>query len=362
MIVYRGDGAESAAPFGFCTRADGDDGMCAALTHELDRRRPHAAGAGMDEGKSTRREVAECEEIEECGEEGLRNAGTLLIRDVRRKGDGHSCREGHELGVAAAKQERTHAVPLRPAGHAFTPSDYLAGHLHAKRGGRTGRQRVTTLTLGQIQPVQRRGMDAYHELAGSGDWIGSSPSRRTSGPPGLSITIARMSFLLHRMHSQRRPLKRHERDLLYVQQALIGQLQGRYDRQGQEAERHEWILQLAAELGRRNVQCVKAFDHLVDGQGSSNPAIGKGSSARTFPPATATTPPPHAVTCWAATCMSSSFMPTTTRLCASCATDEARAPRCRPNPFNKPRPIDPFPPCRSITATLAIPHAGSATR
>ena len=59
--------------------------------------------------------------------------------------------------------------------------------------------------------------------------------------------------------------------------------------------------------------------------------------------------------------MSSSSMPTTTMLCASCATVDASAPRLRPKPRTKPRPMRPVPWCRSITATLARSRAGSAT-
>src|SRR5439155_1719582 len=56
-----------------------------------------------------------------------------------------------------------------------------------------------------------------------------------------------------------------------------------------------------------------------------------------------------------------SLMPTTTTLCASCATVEAIAPRCRPKPRTNPRPVRPVPRCRSITAILARSRAGSAT-
>ncbi len=60
--------------------------------------------------------------------------------------------------------------------------------------------------------------------------------------------------------------------------------------------------------------------------------------------------------------MSSSSMPTTQILWLSWPTEEAMAPRCMPKPVTKPRPMLPFLPWRSITATLAMSAAASATR
>ena len=51
-------------------------------------------------------------------------------------------------------------------------------------------------------------------------------------------------------------------------------------------------------------------------------------------------------------------MPTTTTLCASWATVDASAPRCRPKPRTKPRPMRPVPRCRSMTAIFARSRAG----
>ena len=51
--------------------------------------------------------------------------------------------------------------------------------------------------------------------------------------------------------------------------------------------------------------------------------------------------------------MSSSLVPTTKRLWLSWATVVATAPRSRPSPWTKPRPIEPEPPWRSMLAALA---------
>ena len=91
----------------------------------------------------------------------------------------------------------------------------------------------------------------------------------------------------------------------------------------------------------------------------SNPAIGSFSSALTIPPSTTTTPPPVSDRRRTARSMSSSFTPTTTMLCASCATVEASAPLRSPKPRTKPSPMRPVPRCRSTTAILRRSRPGS---
>ena len=59
--------------------------------------------------------------------------------------------------------------------------------------------------------------------------------------------------------------------------------------------------------------------------------------------------------------MSSSSTPTTTRLCASCATVEANAPARSPKPRTSPTPTGPVAWWRSTTAILARSRSGSAT-
>ena len=68
----------------------------------------------------------------------------------------------------------------------------------------------------------------------------------------------------------------------------------------------------------------------ASGASERSPATGSGHSATTRRPSTATMPPPSSTSRSIAKVMSRSFMPTTTRLCASCATLEASAPRCEP--------------------------------
>ena len=72
------------------------------------------------------------------------------------------------------------------------------------------------------------------------------------------------------------------------------------------------------------------------GSASMRPAMGRSTSPSTSPSATTTMPPPHAASVFAASAMSASFVPTTSRLCASCATVEAIAPRLMPKPLTKP--------------------------
>ena len=91
------------------------------------------------------------------------------------------------------------------------------------------------------------------------------------------------------------------------------------------------------------------------------PATGSGSSASTSPPSTATMPPPMFARRRAAVAIAASLMPTTTRLCASCESVVASAPRSSPNPFTRPRPIRPVPRWRSTTAIFAWSRAGSAS-
>ena len=66
------------------------------------------------------------------------------------------------------------------------------------------------------------------------------------------------------------------------------------------------------------------------GATEKRPATGSGHSASTRPSSTATIPPPSSTARATAASMSSSETPSTTRLCASCATVDASAPRCRP--------------------------------
>ena len=99
----------------------------------------------------------------------------------------------------------------------------------------------------------------------------------------------------------------------------------------------------------------------ASGASESRPAIGSGHSASTRPSSTATIPPPISTSRSIANAMSSSDMPTTTRLWASWATDDASAPRCSPDPETKPSPVRPVARCRSTTAIFARSRSASAT-
>ena len=93
---------------------------------------------------------------------------------------------------------------------------------------------------------------------------------------------------------------------------------------------------------------------------SMRPAMGSSTRLTTAPSATTTWPPPHAASVLAASAMSASFVPTTSRLCASCATVDAMAPRLMPKPFTKPQPNVPVAWWRSNTKVLSTSFSGSA--
>ena len=66
--------------------------------------------------------------------------------------------------------------------------------------------------------------------------------------------------------------------------------------------------------------------------------MGSSTSPSTSPSATTTMPPPTSASVLAASAMSASLVPTTSRLWASWATVEAMAPRLMPKPLVKPTP------------------------
>ena len=74
-----------------------------------------------------------------------------------------------------------------------------------------------------------------------------------------------------------------------------------------------------------------------------------------------TIPPPMFASRRTANAIAASLIPTTTTLCASCATVEASAPRRSPKPRTNPSPIRPVPRWRSITAIFARSRSASAT-
>ena len=75
--------------------------------------------------------------------------------------------------------------------------------------------------------------------------------------------------------------------------------------------------------------------------GFISPASGSSTQPRILPSRTAHMPPPQRISVLAARAMSSSFVPTTSRLCASCATVEAIAPHLMLKPLTKPTPCLP---------------------
>ena len=153
-----------------------------------------------------------------------------------------------------------------------------------------------------------------------------------------------------------------QREAVDVEQAEIGDLQMRDHRQRQEGDLQERLRQRAAErLGGAAAARSAA---------RAPPRTARGSSARRpaaparrglSPPAATTKPPCIAMTRLTAAAMSASSTPTTVMLWLSWPTEEAMAPRFRPKPCTKPRPILRFLPCRATTATLIASCARSAS-
>ena len=99
-----------------------------------------------------------------------------------------------ELGLAAAADDRHHAVAELEAADAAAGGDHLAGELQPRDvGRRAGRRRVAALELEHVGAVEPRGADADEQLAaprGSGSGCSAtaiSPSR---------IVAARMAAML----------------------------------------------------------------------------------------------------------------------------------------------------------------------
>ena len=97
------------------------------------------------------------------------------------------------------------------------------------------------------------------------------------------------------------------------------------------------------------------------GCSDSRPATGSASSPRSSPPSATAIPPPSSISRRAQAAMLASSAPTTTMLCASCATVDANAPLRRPKPRTSPTPTRPVAWWRSITASFARSRPGSAT-
>ena len=138
-------------------------------------------------------------------------------------------------------------------------------------------------------------------------------------------------------------LQRDELEAVDVDEPAVGDLQARDHGEREERQRQERRRPRPAER-RARPRCTRgsARSPPSSGASESSPATGSGSSAthrgrrrrrrcrRRARRAVAT-----------ARAMSSSLMPTTTMLWASCATVEASAPGCSPEPLTKPSPMRP---------------------
>ena len=149
-------------------------------------------------------------------------------------------------------------------------------------------------------------------------------------------------------------LQRHELEAVDVDEPLVGELQRRDHREREERQVLERRLERAAELAappRRRRATARRPRRAARRRAARRPAAAappaprrrrrRRSRRRRF--ASRRT----------AAAIAASFIPTTTTLCASWATVEASAPRCRPKPRTKPRPTRPVPRWRSTTAIFA---------
>ena len=185
----------------------------------------------------------------------------------------------------------------------------------------------------------------------------SAPSRaRARSPRRPSSTTCAFAS------SSLTTLQRHELEPLDVDEAAVGDLQRGDHRQREEREHLERRLERRSRASRAASMSARlAATTSASGASERSPATGSGSSAST-----------RAVDDDDAAAESASRAhrerhrrrrrcPTTTMLCASCATVEPSAPRCRPKPRTKPSRCGPVPRCRSITAIFARSRSGSAT-
>ena len=135
------------------------------------------------------------------------------------------------------------------------------------------------------------------------------------------------------------PLRGDELEPVDVDEAAVGDLQRRDHREREEGERQERGRARPAELVRRPRSwrgSARSPSRAARPRGGRRRAAG--TRPRPAPSSTTTMPPPIAARWLTASARSSSLMPTTTRLWASWATDEASAPRLRPEPADEAEP------------------------
>ena len=144
-----------------------------------------------------------------------------------------------------------------------------------------------------------------------------------------------MFIQLVTIYTGKQPMK-PIRVLPYNRQRVIGRIMRKHNWQGTFVKSKIWLIMLAnfITLGRHNRLFHKMSIFL---QHRDQFLI----RLYAFPPATAHSPPPHSISVFAANAISSSFVPATSRLCASWETVWAMAPFLKPNPFTKPQPFVP---------------------
>jgi hypothetical protein len=158
-------GAELAQRLEALAAASGHQHAGAELAPELDGEGAHARGRGGDEHAAAVPEAPFVDEVRPRGEGGLRQGrggGEVETpRDRHELPDGH----GHLLTVAAAGQQRHHAVAAAPAVDALAHVLDLARALQPGDLALAGRRRVEAADLEQVGAVQGAGAHPHQHLA-----------------------------------------------------------------------------------------------------------------------------------------------------------------------------------------------------
>ena len=119
-------------------------------------------------------------------------AGGLLEAELFRDRDRHPLVDRDLLGVAAAGEQRHHAVARFDRGNTGSELGDHAGALEAQDLAFALGRRVHAAALEQIGAVQRRGFDLDQDLVFAERRVGDFARARFSGPPGSVMTIAFM--------------------------------------------------------------------------------------------------------------------------------------------------------------------------
>ena len=152
-IVDRELGAEPLAGRALLRRPGRREHTRAERPRQLNRRRPDAARAAVDEHRLPGRQTAALEDVAPDREEGLGKRRGADEGHARR--DRQTLRRGRhaELGISAAGDERADAVADVPVGHVGADRVDRAGDLEPGNVRRAGRRRVLPAPLHHVGPI-----------------------------------------------------------------------------------------------------------------------------------------------------------------------------------------------------------------